>query len=73
MFSQIYNWLVGRMLIKCSYCGSAEYIQSSSYNPNTIYCCSNTCSYQYYNKFCNPSSYNYNSVCDDGTIKIEIV
>lgn len=65
MFSQIANWLsipitsiisIGRIKVNCSYCGNQDFVYRAHYNPNTIYCCSNTCSYQYYDKFCNPAS-----------------
>ena len=71
MFSAIYNWFIGRMPIKCSYCGKNEYIAASSFNPTVIYCCSNSCSYKYYDTFCVPSSPSYNKQFD-GMIRIQI-
>lgn len=72
MFSTIYNWILGRILVKCAYCGDEEYISATSNNPHTIYCCSNRCSYQYYQKYCIPTSPYYKMEYDNAT-RIEIV
>jgi len=74
MFSQIYNWIVGRINVACNNCGREDYIYKINYNPNVIYCCSNTCSYQYYNKFFNTSSPYYNpTIIYNNSYNIDIV
>ena len=71
MFTQIYNWLVGRTLVKCSYCGIEEYIAAAGYDSRVIHCCSNSCKYKYYDKYCVVTSPDYNRQFD-GMVRIQI-
>ena len=71
MFTQLYNWLIGRILVKCAYCGAEEYIAAVNYNPQIIHFCSNSCGYAYYEKYCVSSSPSFNKQFD-GMVRIQI-